>query len=190
MGQGFGFFCTCPSVRSFFGSLLCRHPQPFHCLALFSLSVNIKGEFQFGVVSPLPQTQLGHQYLLTIRCTATRFPEAVLVCRITASVVTRALIRFFLIQFGLPLAVKTDQSTNFQSRVFKQVLQLLGIKHIVSSAYHPESQDALERWHQTLKTMLRKYCFETGKPWDEGLPFVVFATRMQSRSPWVLVPQH
>lgn len=25
--------------------------------------------------------------------------------------------------------------------------------------------------------MLLKYCFETGKAWDKGLPFVVFAAR-------------
>ena len=45
----------------------------------------------------------------------------------------------------------------------------------MSSAYHPESQDALERWHQTLKSVLRKFCFE--KDWDESLPFVLFDVR-------------
>ena len=38
-------------------------------------------------------------------------------------------------------------------------------------------QGALERWHQTLKSMLHKYCFETGKDWDEGVPLVLFAIR-------------
>jgi len=30
----------------------------------------------------------------------------------------------------------------------------------VSGAYHPEYQGALERFHQTLKKVLRAYCFE------------------------------
>lgn len=47
----------------------------------------------------------------------------------------------------------------------------------MSSAYHPESQGALERWHQTLKAMLRKYCLEAKVDWDEGIPFVLFAAR-------------
>ncbi len=63
------------------------------------------------------------------------------------------------------------------SRAFKQSLQSLGVSHSVSSAYHPESQGALERWHQTLKSMLKKYCYDTGKDWDEGVPFVLFAIR-------------
>ena len=40
-----------------------------------------------------------------------------------------------------------------------------------------QSQGALERWHQTLKSMLKKYCHETGRDWDEGVPFVLFAIR-------------
>lgn len=45
------------------------------------------------------------------------------------------------------------------------------MKHQVSSAYHPESQGALERFHQILKAVLRAYCLETGKELDEGIPF-------------------
>lgn len=53
----------------------------------------------------------------------------------------------------------------------------MGITQITSSAYHPKSQGALERNHQTLKSMLRKYYLEHEKNWDKGLPFVLFATR-------------
>ncbi len=49
------------------------------------------------------------------------------------------------------------------------------IKHVTSSAYHPESQGALERFHQTLKSMLSKYCTESGRDGDEGLPLLLFA---------------
>ncbi len=45
----------------------------------------------------------------------------------------------------------------------------------MSSSYHPESQGVLERWHQTLKSALCKYCIETGNERDEGVSFVLFA---------------
>ncbi|XP_059375519.1 HEAT repeat-containing protein 5A-like [Carassius carassius] len=51
--------------------------------------------------------------------------------------------------------IQTDRGSNFMSRVFTRVLKQLSIQHNVSSAYHPESQGALERYHQTLKSMLR-----------------------------------
>lgn len=63
-----------------------------------------------------------------------------------------SLIKFFS-TFGLPKIVQTDQGSNFMSRVFKQVLTQLNIKHHVASAYHPESQGTLERFHQTLKSV-------------------------------------
>lgn len=61
--------------------------------------------------------------------------------------------------------------------VFQQVLQQLGVTHCPSSTYPPESQSALERFHQPLKSMLRAYCFEFEKDWDEGVRLVLFATR-------------
>lgn len=109
-------------------------------------------------------------------CTATRFPEVVLLRKITASSVVKALVKFFS-TFSPLRVIQTDQGTNFQSKLFKQVLQTLNDQHSVTSTYHLESQGALERWHQTLKSMLRKYCIETEKNWDEGVLFVVFAAR-------------
>lgn len=64
--------------------------------------------------------------------------------------------------FWLPKMFQTDQGSNFMSRVFHDTLKALGVSHVVSSAYHPESQGALEHWHQTLKSALRKYCIESG----------------------------
>ena len=127
-------------------------------------------------VGPLPKAKSGHQFLLTMMCAATRYPEAIPMRKITAKAVTSALIKFFS-TFGLPKVVQTDQGTNFMSRLFTQALRTLHITHQISSAYHPESQGALERWHQTLKAMLRKYCCDTGKDWDEGIPYVLFAIR-------------
>uniref|UniRef100_A0A3P9C6A9 Gypsy retrotransposon integrase-like protein 1 n=1 Tax=Maylandia zebra TaxID=106582 RepID=A0A3P9C6A9_9CICH len=127
-------------------------------------------------VGPLPKTKSGHQYLLTLMCVATRFPEAIPLRTLKVKPVVKALVNFFSI-FGLPKAVQTDQGSNFMSRIFAQVLQSLGIKHRKSSAYHPESQGALERFHQTLKSMMRKFCLESQKEWDEGLPLLLLAVR-------------
>lgn len=120
-------------------------------------------------VGPLPKTKAGNQFLLTVMCAATRYPEAIPLRKITSKVIITALTKFFA-TFGLPKVVQSDQGSNFLSNLFAQVLQTLNIAHKVSSAYHPQSQGALERWHQTLKSMLRKYCFDTGKDWMRGFP--------------------
>ena len=127
-------------------------------------------------VGPLPRTKSGDEYLLTIMCTSTRFPEAIPLRNIKTKSIVKALIKFFTF-VGLPKSVQSDQGSNFMSGIFQQVMHELGIKQYRSSAYHPESQGALERFHQTLKNMIRSYCFDTEKDWDEGIHLLLFAVR-------------
>ncbi|KAJ8019449.1 hypothetical protein HOLleu_41054 [Holothuria leucospilota] len=145
-------------------------------------------------VGPLPKSRAGHQYILTIMCASTRFPEAIPLRNIKARTVLQALLKFFTL-FGLPKEIQSDQGSNFMSTVFQQILYELGIDQIKSSAYHPESQGALERFHQTLKNMLKTYCHDNERDWDEGIPFVMFAARESIQeslgfSPFELVLGH
>jgi hypothetical protein len=119
---------------------------------------------------PLPKTKSGNQYLLTIMCASTRFPEAIPLRKITAPVIVKALIKFFTFA-GLPKSVQSDQGSNFISGIFQQVMYQQGIKQYNSSAYHSESQGALERFHQTLKNMIKTYCYVFEKDLD-GCTFV------------------
>ncbi|XP_067685776.1 uncharacterized protein [Haliotis asinina] len=146
------------------------------------------------IVGPLPKTSQGNQYLLTIMCLNTRFPEAIPLRKVTAAVVTKALIKYFTMT-GLPNEIQSDQGSNFMSNLFRQVMLLLEIHQVRSSAYHPESQGALERFHQTLKSMLRCFCLEHERDWDVGLPYVLFAARDSRQeslgfSPFELVYGH
>ena len=127
-------------------------------------------------VGPLPKTKKGNQYLLTIMCASTRFPEAIPLRNITTKTIVQALTKYFTM-VGLPKSIQSDQGSNFMSGIFQQVMHELQIKQYRSTAYHPESQGALERFHQTLKRMLRTYCLETEKDWDDGVHLLLFAAR-------------
>ena len=104
-------------------------------------------------IGPLPKTKAGNQYLLTVMCASTRFPEAIPLRNIKAKNIIKALIKFFTM-VGLPRSIQSNQGTNFMSSLFQQAMYQLGIKQIKSSACHPKSQGALQRFYQTLKGML------------------------------------
>lgn len=76
-------------------------------------------------VGPLPKTKSGNQFLLTVMCTSTRFPEAIPLRRITAPLVIKALTKFFT-TFGMPKRVQTDQGTNFLSKLLNRFCKHLG----------------------------------------------------------------
>lgn len=127
-------------------------------------------------VGPLPRSKAGHLYLLTVMCQSTRYPVAYPLRSITTKSVLKALTNF-MSTFGIPKVLQSDRGSNFMSKQFARALKQLKAKHNISSAYHPQSQGALERFHQTLKSLLRSYCVELGSDWEEGLPWLLLAIR-------------
>lgn len=47
----------------------------------------------------------------------------------------------------------------------------------MSSAYMPQSQGCLERLHQTVKSMMKKFGLESNRDWDEKIDWLLFAIR-------------
>uniref|UniRef100_A0A3B4TE40 Gypsy retrotransposon integrase-like protein 1 n=1 Tax=Seriola dumerili TaxID=41447 RepID=A0A3B4TE40_SERDU len=127
-------------------------------------------------VGPLPRSRSGAVYLLTVMCQSTRFPAAYPLRTITARSVVRAVSQFISI-FGIPKVIQSDQGSNFTSKLFAQALRQLHIRHNKASAYHAQSQGALERFHQSLKSLLRSYCVQMDRDWEEGLPWLMLAAR-------------
>ncbi|KAL2077768.1 hypothetical protein ACEWY4_027272 [Coilia grayii] len=127
-------------------------------------------------VGPLPPSKSGCTYLLTVMCQSTRYPAAYPIRSITTKAVVRALTQFISI-FGIPKVIQSDRGTNFTSKMFRCILKQLRVKQQLSSPYHPQSQGALERFHLTLKSLLRAYCLEMKKDWEEGVPWMLLAAR-------------
>ena len=51
--------------------------------------------------------------------------------------------------FGAPVLIHSDQGQNFESALFTEMCQLLGMKKTRTTAYHPESDGIVES--QTLE---------------------------------------
>ena len=86
-------YCHCCHVCQIAGKPNQTIPAPLHPILAIGepferIIINCAG--------PLPRTKSGNQYLLTIMCAATRFPEAVPVHTITVKSVVKALTKFYL----------------------------------------------------------------------------------------------
>ena len=127
-------------------------------------------------VGPLPRNRQGNEYILTVMCTMTRYPEAIPLRNMRSKTIVQAILKLFT-HFGIPKVIQHDQGSNFTSKLFSDVMKGLGVSQYCSTAYHPESQGAIERFHQTLKSMIRKFFLETQSDWDEGIQYLLFAVR-------------
>lgn len=112
---------------------------------------------------------------MTVVYPKTRYPEAFPLKKISSKTILQHLVRMF--TTGIPQEVQSNRGTNLTSEVFEKVFKELDITQTLSTAYHLESQGALERWHQTVKSMLHKYCCENQECWDKELLFMLFAIR-------------
>ena len=109
----------------------------------------------FDLVGPYPRTVHGHKYILTSICYFSRFPEAIPLKSVDKTFIDSAMLEIFT-RVGIPEEVLTDQGSVFVSKLMKQICLVLKIHLIRTSAYHPEVDGLLERWHSDLLKMLKK----------------------------------
>ena len=128
------------------------------------------------VIGPLPRTQKGNRFILTICDYATRYPEAIALPSVEAPRVAKELVHLFS-HVGVPDEILTDQGSNFMSALLEEMYCLLHIKRIRTTPYHPQTDGLVERFNGTLKGMLRKFVNRSQKDWDEYLPYLLFAYR-------------
>jgi len=128
------------------------------------------------IVGPVEKSRAGHRFMLVVSDYATKYPEVFPLRTIGAKQVATCLIELFS-RVGFPREILTDCGTNFTSNLLKQVYQLLSIKGLKTTPFHPQTDGLVERFNQTLKNMLRKFINETGSDWNQWMPYLLFAYR-------------
>ena len=90
----------------------------------------------------------------------------------TADRVVRTMVFEFIGRFGCPLEFHSDQGRNFESRMFKEVCDLLKIVKTRTTPYRPSANGQVERINRTILQIPR--CFIRGQQedWDLHLATV------------------
>ena len=128
------------------------------------------------IVGPLPRSRAGHKYILVVCDYVTHFPEAFPLTRIDAVHIANKLVNFFS-RVGILKGILTDCGSNFTSELLTEIYCLLHVHPIQTTPYHPQTDGLVERFNKTLKSLLHKTVSETGKDWDQLLPYLLFAYR-------------
>ena len=131
------------------------------------------------MVGPFPQDR-GLKYLLTIIDRTTRWPEAIPMKDTSAETVLRAFLDGWVSRLGIPITVTTDRGAQFTSELWRRSLGQLGVNLTSTTAYHPQANGLVERFHPTLKNAL-KCVVQSRKSWTNALAWVMLGIRNAPR---------
>jgi transposase InsO family protein len=127
------------------------------------------------LVRPLPASEEGYLYIMTMVDRTTRWLEAVPLRSMSASSCVEAFLSSWVARFGVPETLTSDRGTQFASASWTSFCSRLGTRHVMTTAYHPQANGLVERSHRQLKDALRAR--EAGVDWPAHLPWVLLGLR-------------
>jgi transposase InsO family protein len=147
---------------------VCIRHQKKICIHQKAFAISIKALFE------APKTKSEYNGAMVITEYLTKYPYAVPIRTKTAEEISRKL-WVYISMFGPPKIMGSDKGTKFINKIVEKLCNACGIKHRVTSAYHPQANGHTERFNGTLITMLKKHAEENPDDWDKWLPFVLLA---------------
>ena len=126
------------------------------------------------LVGPLPRSS-GFSHIFTVMDRTTRWPEAIPMSATSAADCATALLHGWIQRFGVPTTITSDRGPQFTAALWAATCRLLSITHVPTTAYHPQANGLVERFHRRLKDALRARA--AGPDWHNHLPWVMLGIR-------------
>ena len=127
------------------------------------------------LVGPLTASAEGFTHKLTIIDRTTRWMEVLPLASTTATACADALVAGWISRFGVPAVITMDRGVQFTSAVWQVLCKRLGIEHSPTTAYHPQANGLVERFHRQLKDSMRARL--AARDWPAHLPWVLLGLR-------------
>ena len=93
----------------------------------------------------------------------------------TALATAKLLWNNFIIHYGFPNKIISDQGQNFESELLANLCEVAGVQMLRATPYHPQTNGQCERFNSTLLNMLGTLTPEQKKDWKTYVPAMVHA---------------
>ena len=129
------------------------------------------------IIGPFCESVQGNRYVLMIIDQFTRWLEMVALPTQGAEIVAKSFFESYVVRFGVPLQVHTDQGRNFESCLFKSFCALLEVAKSRTTPYRPSANGQVERYNQLVLNYLRSFLAGKQREWDQYIPVLGMAVR-------------
>ncbi|KAK3566560.1 hypothetical protein QTP86_000879, partial [Hemibagrus guttatus] len=117
----------------------------------------------------------GFSNVLVVTDHFTRYAQAFPTKSQKAHIVAKILMEGYFVHYGLPARIHTDQGRDFESRLIRELLHLMGIRKSRTTPYHPQGDPQPERFNRTLLSMLGTLDHEKKRTWSHQVSYLVHA---------------
>ena len=120
----------------------------------------------FDLAGLFPVSGQGNKYALAVTDCFTKYVEIYDLPNQVAETVAEVLTPEFFSRFGVPLELHSDQGTQFESKLFQEICELLGIHKTRKTPLRPQSDRQIER---NIRTLIKMIAMVTDKQeeWEE-----------------------
>ncbi|KFM73065.1 Retrovirus-related Pol polyprotein from transposon 17.6, partial [Stegodyphus mimosarum] len=143
---------------------------------------SIKSEFPNQIIGidllgPYPRSKVNKsRYLLVIVDHFSKWLELIPLKRASAKIVVDSILNKYILKYGAPLKVISDNGPQFVSKMFEEMCAKLGIRHLKMVPYRPQSNIA-ERVNRNVVKIIRSYVKNYHSTWDSHINEFAFALR-------------
>ncbi|XP_017974505.1 PREDICTED: uncharacterized protein LOC108661580 [Theobroma cacao] len=123
-----------------------------------------------------PKASNGHQFILVAIDYFTKWVEVASYANVIQKVVCKFIQKEIICRYGLPERIITDNASNLNGSMMKEVCAKFKIKHHNSAPYRPKMNGAVEAANKNIKRLIEKM-IDVYKDWHEKLPFALHAYR-------------
>ena len=112
----------------------------------------------------------------------TQYAQAYVTQSQTTQTMAKALWDNFIIHYGLPEKILSDQGRNFESQLVANHCKLMGTQKLWTSPYHPQTSSQCKRFNSTLIDMLGMLTLEKKSDWKNHIGALVHAYNCMQNS--------